>query len=175
MRRYNNEARFYTIRAFSTGEETCNGNGDGRISGIWTESSRAWQHLANAGIISGSFNGTVDIPTTSITGGQFLLTTTNNGGLNLLGNYLGVGDVPIFVLKGAADGDPTIPINSLTAPDAKSIDDKVDDGIADDGHVVTSRCNVSVVELEDLQTCGGAVNCSYDLASTAGCLMGFVR
>lgn len=37
---------------------TCNGNGDGRIVGTqYNESWRVWQHLANAGLISGQFSG----------------------------------------------------------------------------------------------------------------------
>ena len=44
----------------STGEATCNGNGDGIISAYAAGSNelfRFWQHLANAGLISGSYNG----------------------------------------------------------------------------------------------------------------------
>jgi len=48
----------------STTSATCNGNGDGRISwgnglaaGVGGESHRFWQHLANAGLVSGSFTG----------------------------------------------------------------------------------------------------------------------
>lgn len=47
----------------STGAATCNGNGDGLIEiteeGTWTNGYlRAWQHLANAGLITGTFAGT---------------------------------------------------------------------------------------------------------------------
>lgn len=47
----------------STGTETCNGNGDGRIEiteeGTWTNGYlRAWQHMANAGLITGTYTGT---------------------------------------------------------------------------------------------------------------------
>jgi prepilin-type N-terminal cleavage/methylation domain-containing protein len=44
----------------SLGKETCNGNGDGMIVG-WPPDSieimRAWQHLANAGLINGTYTG----------------------------------------------------------------------------------------------------------------------
>ncbi len=47
----------------SVGTETCNGNGDGYItltSPAWTyEKFRAWQHLANAGLMEGNYNGIV--------------------------------------------------------------------------------------------------------------------
>lgn len=47
----------------STGMATCNGDGDDQIkyvnSGTTSEENfRFWQHLANAGLISGSFSGT---------------------------------------------------------------------------------------------------------------------
>lgn len=45
----------------STDARTCNGNGDGKILNInnkpW-ESFRFWQHLSNAGLIGGIYNGT---------------------------------------------------------------------------------------------------------------------
>lgn len=47
----------------STGLPTCNGNGDGIIEiteeGVWTNGYlRAWQHMANAGLITGQYAGT---------------------------------------------------------------------------------------------------------------------
>lgn len=48
----------------STGTATCDGNGDGIIGSAdggttWSEYFRAWQHLANAGLIEGSYSGVV--------------------------------------------------------------------------------------------------------------------
>lgn len=42
-----------------TGTATCNGNGDNRIASISgsDEELRYWQHLVNAGLLGGSFNG----------------------------------------------------------------------------------------------------------------------
>ncbi len=40
----------------STGSATCDGSGNGRIEGN-TETFRAWQHLANAGLIKGQYTG----------------------------------------------------------------------------------------------------------------------
>jgi prepilin-type N-terminal cleavage/methylation domain-containing protein len=49
----------YTTPA--TGLPTCNGNGDGTIGGTlpaeYYERYRAWQHLANAGLVEGSYAG----------------------------------------------------------------------------------------------------------------------
>ncbi len=39
--------------------QTCNGNGDGNIDANAPEQFRAWQHLANAGLIEGSYSGVV--------------------------------------------------------------------------------------------------------------------
>ncbi len=44
----------------STGTETCNGDGDGKIVGSapnYNERERFWQHLANAGMIEGQYIG----------------------------------------------------------------------------------------------------------------------
>lgn len=39
-----------------TGTQTCNGDGNGAVSGT-TEIYRFWQHLANAGLIEGTYSG----------------------------------------------------------------------------------------------------------------------
>lgn len=44
----------------ATGLPTCNGNGDGYIDHAYYEKFRAWQHLANAGMIEGKYTGTFD-------------------------------------------------------------------------------------------------------------------
>ncbi len=43
----------------STGTETCNGDGDGKIldASFYNESYRFWQHLANAGLLEGTYSG----------------------------------------------------------------------------------------------------------------------
>jgi prepilin-type N-terminal cleavage/methylation domain-containing protein len=48
------------LLASGVGTQTCNGDGDGTVSFDSTEhyeSYRAWQHLANAGLIEGSYTG----------------------------------------------------------------------------------------------------------------------
>lgn len=52
------------VAAASTTQATCNGNGDGIVNGggVWGqpirfEIYRFWQHLANAGLVEGSFSG----------------------------------------------------------------------------------------------------------------------
>ena len=43
--------------ASGTGTATCNGDGNGLIAGGGNEMYRVWQHLANAGLIEGSYSG----------------------------------------------------------------------------------------------------------------------
>ncbi len=48
------------LTTISTGTATCNGNGDGQIGPVAAhlyERFRLWQHLANAGLIEGSYTG----------------------------------------------------------------------------------------------------------------------
>lgn len=61
----------------ATSRATCNGDGDGFIGGtavIYSERFRAWQHLANAGLIEGSYTGRTD----SSTSGSFIVTPGKN-------------------------------------------------------------------------------------------------
>ncbi len=59
----------------ATGLATCNGNGDGKVynptggTGVWVNGERFtfWQHLANAGLINGSFTGRTDSTTHNYT------------------------------------------------------------------------------------------------------------
>ena len=54
------DATCIALTAAATGTATCNGNGDNEVSGtatLYHEMFRFWQHLANAGLIEGSFSG----------------------------------------------------------------------------------------------------------------------
>src|SRR5262249_43036826 len=56
----------------STDTKTCNGDGDGRVvtySGSM-EQYRFWQHLANAGLIEGTYKGVVDATIAVVPGQQ---------------------------------------------------------------------------------------------------------
>lgn len=58
----------------STDTKTCNGDGDGTIGGAVSvdyqiiEYYRSWQHLANAGLIEGSYTGAPNPPVTGVGG-----------------------------------------------------------------------------------------------------------
>jgi hypothetical protein len=55
----------YAVTVAASGTETCNGDGNNQIAGyvgsgstnIKYETFRAWQHLANAGLIEGQYSG----------------------------------------------------------------------------------------------------------------------
>ncbi len=128
---------------------TCNGNGDGRIESggdTYSESYRAWEHLANAGLIEGSFTGAagspgaggyadatrgVNQPASRISQGAWTLwtiypwTTFGKEGLSLwFGADGSTGNAYSFY-----------PI--LTAEEAWNIDTKMDDGRPAFGKVST--------------------------------------
>lgn len=128
-----------------TGTQTCNGNGDGLINeasgtpvtGI--ESRRLWQHLANAGLIEGSFTGTQ--------GGAGAMQPGVNMPRSKLGNnttYRIVGSgASYFGVTSSGNilraGGPTNTFGNdnaiLKAEEAWNIDTKMDDGRADQGRL----------------------------------------
>ncbi|GEM_PF-4816893 len=169
------------ISTASTGEETCNGDENGIIdpSSGSREYYRAWQHLSNADLVNGTFNGVSFInssPETSINGSLLaFFTTTSNSYLESLSEYSGKNSVA-FLLGGRTENPHNDAIADLLAPDAKSIDDKMDDGLAESGNVYTANCIVDSANADDFSgDCSAGNDCSYDLTSTDGCQMIFVQ
>ena len=123
----------------STGAETCDGDGDGKIEhniAGSVENFRFWQHLANAELLSGQFNGITDgtnnysatlsnSPEAPITNAIWFINYygTMSGVANLFngnyGNYLQIGSP-------YTNAPPQNPF--LTPAEAFSIDQKIDDG-----------------------------------------------
>lgn len=126
----------------STTTATCNGNGDGNVL-YWSgsdEEARAWQHLANAGMIEGSFTGVGAVPASSFaptmkfgSGNNWYMRTSiaaSSGGVSsfawpALGNML-------FVY-----GETTLV--TFRPEDAWNIDSKMDDGKPNGGKVLASK------------------------------------
>jgi hypothetical protein len=86
----------------SIGKETCNGDGNGRIrdyidGATYYEMFRAWQHLVNAGMIDGFYNGVAD-PLCS-----FCLTA----GVNVPKSYLQDAGYLLSWLGSIPSGDPS--------------------------------------------------------------------
>ncbi len=153
---------------------TCNGDGDGNIEGTSTRSReihRAWQHLANAEIISGSFTGAQGSGgTLSVTAGvNAPESPTGTGGWAIVANSdassLGGWYGDIFPINRSRNwlqlGRPVAADNQLfsdpllTPTEAFNIDTKIDDGKPGSGGVTTGNTTASA-------------NCaSNDTASTA--------
>jgi prepilin-type N-terminal cleavage/methylation domain-containing protein len=141
---------------------TCNGNGDGAVGGNTittspgTEEFLAWQHLSNAGMISGTFTGStylnpastscstdicpkpgVNIPASSIDGAGFKVEyigpNISDSSSFFMGNY---GHIFFFGTSAGTNynylRDPV-----LSAVEAYSIDKKIDDGLPATGNIVT--------------------------------------
>ncbi len=165
--------------AIGTGTQTCNGNGDGLINSTGTnsnESYRLWQHLANAGLIEGTYSG-VDAADNGGAGGDTTdcpLSKTNalwytsnfssyaNGVANDVfalnyGNVLQLGKY--------ASTAATPNVGFVKPEEMWNIDTKMDDGAPASGKLVTRRFN----------TCTNAAGVSdyaatYSLTSTSqGC------
>ena len=127
----------------STGTQTCNGDGDGRIT--WNnapasnETYRFWQHLANAGLIEGSYNG---VDGTAV-GTNFPVSKFSNAGwaiiwygevlANSSTTFEGSYGNPFLFGTAASVGTSAI----LRPEEAWNIDTKLDDGKPATGRVVT--------------------------------------
>jgi len=149
----------YTPYIDSPRTSTCNGNGDGHIASstdsTWqmaTESTRAWQQLANAGLIAGSYSGTngvavggpgdllvafpgVNVPASQIPGGGFSLWYINNAS-DTSSDWAGIGHILMF---GGADANRYTDLPVLTTTEAYGIDTKIDDGLPATGNVRSEK------------------------------------
>lgn len=129
----------------STDQLTCNGDGNGSIgwTGFSGEPTRYWQHLANAGLISGNFNGTTTIPDSKLKGASVTL-RENHGVFNCIFalcayfNGTNVYGPHFFVLSSSTASSLMTPV------EAYGIDTKLDDGNPAVGTVVVwANPNVS--------------------------------
>lgn len=128
----------------STGPATCNGDGDGLLEheGGYTGSSeqfRFWQHLANAGLIEGSYNGIL-----GSTGNIDHVVFGTNTPRSKLGNAgwsaRSWSSVTFMTNKqalnfGAATTNSVNNAGALAAEEAWNIETKVDDGLPPTGKV----------------------------------------
>jgi hypothetical protein len=159
-----------TCQALTTpavGTATCNGNGDGAITMTtsgWYERFRFWQHLANAGLIEGSYSGVTnggDVTMQSVLAGTNApKSKMSNGGWFdgwwgiQTGSYASYwagdyGNVLLFA-AGGTDGAAI-----LKPEEAWNIDTKLDDGLPGTGRVMSSAPGA-----------GGNANCTSGGIST---------
>lgn len=138
------DATCAALTTASTDAKTCNGDGSGHIEDSTYEMFRAWQHLANAGLIEGSYSGVaatgladhhvigVNSPRSKISNGGF--------GISYLGTYGGDGATYAttyndLIWFGAVSTER--PQDNILKPEeAWNIDTKLDDGKPATGKVI---------------------------------------
>ena len=156
---------------------TCNGNGDGQVDNdaftTPNEVFRFWQHLANAGLIEGSYSGvgvggasghsSANVPKARIANGLWWT--------RYAGNYTGTaafqGDYGNSMSIGGylANNLPFVPV--LKPDDLYNIDMKMDDGKPGTGKLV-ARANGGLSTCTTAADNGGAnLDAQYLLSSTA--------
>ncbi|MBA4274667.1 MAG: hypothetical protein C0436_03330 [Alphaproteobacteria bacterium] len=143
----------------STSALTCNGNGDGSISDCGYEMFRLWQHLANAGLVEGSFSGVVGGAgaCNHVLGTNAPRSKLSNAGwaYSTLGNYGGDGgtfaaNYGTLFWFGAASVDR--PQGDILKPEeAWNLDTKMDDGKPAQG---------SIIVRSELNAYGTSGNCT---------------
>lgn len=168
-----------------TGTQTCNGNGDG-----WTRSGverfRFWQHLANAGLISGSYNGIAgagglyhhvpgdNAPYAKLSGASWSTNAYVEGNVNgssTPGSGWFAGNYGNWLLIGApsSTSNPNNPV--VTPEEVWNIDMKADDGKPGLGRVRARPWGLCTNAADETD-----VTTDYDLQNTAKeCLIYFTH
>lgn len=152
----------------STDTGTCDGNGDGLIA-IHQEKVRFWQHLANAGLVEGTYTGVHGpgdtqhmIPGENVRASKFgnagwgVSNYDNSGGASA-GNY--ALDFDNHFAYGNDMGVLAPLKEAMTPEDAWNIDTKVDDGVAGRGTFIAHP---------PVACGGGADNTDYDATYNLG-------
>lgn len=127
---------------------TCNGNGDGQILTSVVnldEASRFWQHLANAGLIEGQFNGVqgagsvigANVPASKITSAFWYVSYTGvQAGSAVTYFPIDYGNRLSFKSNGSTSTAGSYP---LKPEEAWNIDTKIDDGKPSTGMVIAEK------------------------------------
>lgn len=136
-----------TLTTPATGAETCNGNGDGRIQS--REVFRAWNHMANAGLIEGTYTGIPNAGGTllAIPGENTPQSKISNVGFSILtaneytadsGSWF-IHDAGLLFSVGKKYTDNELRIGFLLPEEAWNIDKKIDDGKPSYGKMLSRR------------------------------------
>lgn len=169
-----------------TGTATCNGNGDGFIghpSAFPAERFRAWQQLANAGLIEGHYTGVSGSGSTykhSVPGTNVPRSKLGQAGWTLRyirdSDTLPSGTADDFALSynnviefGLASGTDSTNIAVLKPEDLWNIDTKVDDGKPAQGRLIArpwgtcTTASAATTLTADYKLADTAVQCSFVL------------
>ncbi len=129
------------------------GNGNGAID-TDVEALRFWQHLSYAGLIDGSYDGTSGfkpgegVPKGSIATSGYKIVNLSGPSLPSVLSNIGKSSV-VFEFSGFDSGSDERPI--ISAEDAKSIDERIDDGQADTGIIRVAGADCSTANVYNLQ------------------------
>ncbi len=169
-----NAADASCITTKSTTQSTCNGNGDGilQYSSRSNEYFRFWQHLSNAQIIQGQFNGAsrdssnifsselgVNVPRSTVSGAGWMsiyLGKPSSSGDWLDGTYNN------SLIFGSESPSSYTYLPILTPSEAMAIDIKSDDGNAGKGNIVAGRYTICTNASNSAD-----INAEYLLSSSA--------
>lgn len=141
--------------AVNTGTGVCDGNSDGIIAinagstpNIPTEFFQVWRHLAQAGLIEGTYSGisssgsaihaiASNSPASRTSGGYWLITQRLNNGADETAIFFAVNHGNAAQLGGLGVASPTTAI--FTPEEVWNIDTKMDDGRPGRGKVLALR------------------------------------
>ncbi len=172
-----------------TGTQTCDGNGNGLIdigaaASQRSESFTLWAHLANAGLLEGSFSGFAGAANLgdAVIGTNVPRAKLGNAGWTafIIGNFAGsadlyaldYGNMLIFGAEGTSDTSAPV----LKPEEAWNIDTKIDDGKPARGRVIARYWNNLCAAADDGTHANNDLNASYKLSdSSVQCTLYFVK
>lgn len=135
-----------------TGTETCNGDGNGKI-GIWGDAAyyevfRFWQHLVNAGLISGTYTGISGSASSAhvVFGENTPASKFSSGGWGVENAQDYIGDSTLYALEydnyyefGSQTASSCNEGELLTPEETWNLDTKMDDGKPGTGSIVAGH------------------------------------
>lgn len=156
----------------TSGTLTCNGSGDGKINYV-SEQFRFWEHLANAGLIEGSYAGVklTSATTGRIAGQNIPVSRLSPGGYDM-GRYLETTASTDYFP--AAAGEHLLhmgnfngaweDIEILTPEEVWNIDQKMDDGLPATGRLLSTTATSA--NTPNCTTTDDATTARYNVIST---------
>lgn len=161
----------------STDTKTCNGNGNGLISpapGYGNEYFRFWQHLANAGLIEGTYTGVQgpDISSAdAVIGSNVPASKLGNGGWFAANAMTAASHAHLFdgtyttrLIFGAKVPNTTTSGPIMTADEQWNIDKKIDDEIPGSGRIMAFKS--SSTQTPGCTTSDDPMTATYSLSSS---------
>lgn len=122
--------------------QTCNGNGSGTLASATGQSEmfRAWQHLANAGLLEGSYTGITgaggtghaligdNVPRSKLNQSGYSFQASGFQGVTSSSSRFASDYGPASMILGKEDGTNALYARAIRGDEAWNIDTKMDDG-----------------------------------------------